>query len=284
MDETAPRPLPPAKRRLCRILGGDGRTLIVAMDHLSRLGRGVRLRDPARVLREAAAGGADAVLLRHGLAARHAAELGRMGLVLSLGYDLPAHDYGVELGLRLGADAVKVEAFPGSETLPDSRARLGPLAARCERWGMPLIAEMIPVSFAAKASHTPANVADAARLGADMGADVVKTYFTGDSESFAEVVALAQVPVVILGGSGGDDRSLFESLRAALDAGAVGAAVGRRVWTSSRPGRVAGALARMIHEDLGVDAALAEVSRTVVSRTEVSPTEVSRREGGGGDA
>ena len=257
---------PYRKRRLRRILSSDGRTLIVAMDHLSRLGRRVRLRDPGFVLREVAAAGADAVLLRHGPAARYVAELDRMGLILSLGYDLPAHDYGVELGLRLAADAVKVEAFPGSEAMPDSRARLAPLAARCEQWAMPLIAEMIPVSFADREAHTPANIADAVRLGADMGADIVKTRFTGDVDSFAEVVALAQVPVVILGGSGGEERALFAAVRAALDAGAAGAAVGRRLWTSSRPGRIAGALARMIHEDLGVEAALAEASRTVAGR------------------
>ena len=233
-----------------------------ARAHLSRLGRGVRLREPARVLREVAAAGADAVLLRPGPAARHAAELGRAGLILSLGYDVPAHDWGVELALQLGADGVKVEAFPGSATCPDSRALLAPLAARCTRWGMPLVAEMIPVSFEARDAHTPAHLADAARLGADMGADVVKTKFTGDSESFAELVALAGVPVVVLGGSPPDERALFTAVRLALDAGAAGAAVGRRVWGSDRPGHLAGALARLIHEDLDVERALAEATRT----------------------
>lgn len=252
------------KRRLHRMFGGDGRTLIVAMDHLSRLGRGTRMRDPGRVLREVAAAGSDAVLLRHGLAARHTADIGGMGLVLSLGYDLPAHDYGVELALRLGADAVKVEAFPESPTLPRSQANLAPLAARCEAWGMPLLAEMIPVGFAAKDQHTPEHIADAARLGADLGADVVKTKFTGDAESFAEAVALAGVPVVILGGSSGDEEALLTAVRKALDAGAAGAAVGRRIWGGDDPGRVAGALARMIHEDLDVGAAMAEISRRTV--------------------
>ena len=252
------------KRRLERLIGSDGRTLIVALDHLSRLGRGVRIEQPGRLLRELGASGADAVLLRQGPAERYGAELGRTGLVLSLGYDLPTHDWGVELALRLGADAVKIEAFPGSASLPASRALLGPLAARCQQWGMPLVAEMLPVSFTAKEHHTAEKIADAARLGADMGADVVKVKYTGDVASFAEVVALAAVPVVILGGSGGDPRHLFTVVHGALEAGAIGAAVGRRIWGSERPGHVAGALARLIHENISIDAALAEASRTVV--------------------
>lgn len=252
------------KRRLHRILGQDGRTLIVAMDHLSRLGCGVRIQEPGRILREIAAACADAVLVRPGIAARHSAELGRLGLILSIGRDISSSRWGVDLALRLGADAIKVEVFPGSELAPDPRAILGPLVERCENWSMPLLAEMIPVSFDAKEAHTPANITDAARLGADLGVDVVKTKFTGDVESFAEVVALAELPVIILGGSQGDIRSLFTSVRQALDAGGAGAAVGRRIWSSDDPGRITGALSRLIHEDISVDRAVAEATRTVV--------------------
>jgi DhnA family fructose-bisphosphate aldolase class Ia len=254
------------KRRLGRLLGNDGRTLVVALDHLPKLGREVALREPGRVLAEVAAAGADAVLVRHGLAARAVREVGRAGLILSLGPGLQAAPReGVELALRLGADGVKVEVFPGAPDLPRPAALFSPLAAVCEAWAMPLVAETIPVSFTAAEAHTPENLLAAARLGADLGADVVKTKFTGDAESFAEVVAAAGVPVVILGGAGGGERALFEAVRQALDGGAAGAAVGRRIFTSPRPGHMAGALARMIHEDLGVEAALAEATRALTA-------------------
>jgi DhnA family fructose-bisphosphate aldolase class Ia len=252
------------KRRLHRIFADDGRTLIVAMDHLSRLGRGVRIREPGRILREAGAAGTDAVLLRPGIVARHGADIGRMGTILSVGADSAVGEWGVDLALRLGVDAVKVEVFPGSEQAPDPRLVLGPLAQRCEAWSLPLLAETIPVSFDAKEAHTPEHLTDAARLAADLGVDIVKTGFTGDADSFAELVALAGLPVVVLGGSQGNLEALFTSVRQALDAGGAGAAVGRRIWNGDHPGRIAGALSRLIHEDISVGQAVAEATRTVV--------------------
>lgn len=251
------------KTRLHRIFAEDNRTLIVAMDHLSRLGRGVRIREPGRTLRQVAAAGADAALVRPGIAARHSAALGRMGLILSIGAEVSCSRWGVELALRYGADAIKVEVFPGSDQAPDPRAILGPLAERCEQWSMPLLAEMIPVSFEAREAHTPENMTDGARLGSDLGVDVVKTRYTGDARSFADLVALTEAPVVILGGSKGDVRSLFTSVREAMDAGGAGAAIGRSVWGSNDPARITGALSRLIHEDISVEMALAETTRTV---------------------
>ena len=212
-----PDPLLVTRLRSLDIFAGDGRTLIVAMDHLSRLGRGVRIHQPGRILREVGAAGADAVLLRPGIVARHAADIGRMGLILSIGSDRKVGDWGVELALRLGADAVKVEVFPGSEQAPDPRAVLGPLSERCAAWSLPLLAETIPVSFEARDAHTPEHLTDAARLAADLGVDIVKTRFTGDADSFAGLVALAGLPVVVLGGSKGDVESLFTAVRQSLD-------------------------------------------------------------------
>jgi DhnA family fructose-bisphosphate aldolase class Ia len=252
------------KTRMRRLLRPNGRTFIVAMDHLSRPGGTQPIRDPQRVLAEIAAADADAVLLRHGTAVRHAEQLGRMALVLSLNHEDSFLEQSIRLALRLGADAVKVVAFPGSIDLASSVPNLGLLAAQCDQWAIPLIAEMIPVSFEAKQAHTATNIASAARLGSDLGCDLVKTKYTGDQKSFSEVVRLAHAPVVVLGGADGDIDSLFKSVREALDAGAVGAAVGRKVWQSEVPGRIAGALARLVHEDVSVKTAIREASRVTL--------------------
>ncbi|MEM9458547.1 MAG: fructose-bisphosphate aldolase [Myxococcota bacterium] len=253
------------KSRLRRLFRADGRVLVVAMDHLSKPGRGMRCTDPGRVLSEATAAGADAVLLRHGLVDRYAGSLERMGVILSVGRDAPNLDHAVELALRLGADAVKADMFPGAPD-PSAWAYVEPLAARCATWGMPLMAETIPVSFGASDAHTPGNLIDSARMGSDLGADIIKTMYTGDPASFRELVSFAGVPVIVLGGSSadGDARTFFTTIKTALDAGAAGAAVGRRIWQSERPGAMTGALARLIHEEVSVDAAIAELDRVVV--------------------
>jgi len=254
-----------SKSRLRRLFRSDGRILVVAMDHLSKPGRGMRCARPERVLIEVTRAGADAVLLRHGLVARYAGSLERMGVILSVGRDAPSLDHAVELALRLGADALKADMFPGAPD-PSAWAYIEPLAARCEAWGMPLMAETIPVSFGARDAHTPENLIDGARMGSDLGADIIKTMYTGDPESFRQLVAFASVPVIVLGGSSadGDARTFFTTIKTALDAGAAGAAVGRRVWKSERPGAMTGALVRLIHEDASVDAAMAELGRVVI--------------------
>ncbi|PRP92719.1 2-amino-4,5-dihydroxy-6-one-heptanoic acid-7-phosphate synthase [Enhygromyxa salina] len=252
------------KLRLRRIFAADGRSVLIALDHLSRPGAGVRLRDPGRVLREVAAAGVDGVFVQAGLLMRCRAELGRTTAILSHPRELASDRGAVEHALRLGADAIKAEALPGSATETDSVAKLAALALECERWAMPLVAEMLPLGFKAKDQHTPAQLADVARLGADLGADVVKTRYTGDPDSFAELVALAEVPVVVLGGAKEELRPLFAMVRAVLDAGAAGVAIGRSVWSSDKPGHVAGALMRLVHEGVGVDAALTGVTRVFV--------------------
>lgn len=251
------------KPRARRLFGQSGRTLLVAMDHLSRPERGTACRDPARVLAEVQAAGADGVLLRPGPAARLAPRLGSLALVVSLIRDLPITDHSLDLSMRLGADAVKTEVFPGADDAAQW-AGAEALAARCDARGMPLVIESIPFSFAARERHTPDNLRAAARLAADLGADVVKTRYTGDPETLAELVSFAATPVVVLGGSSGSVEDLLTMVRAALDSGAIGAAIGRRIWASDRPGAMAGALSRLIHEDASVDVAVAEATRTVV--------------------
>lgn len=257
----------PTKLRSRRLFAADGRSLLVALDHLSRPGAGVRMHDPGKVLREVGAAEVDGVLLRAGLAQRCASEIGQlqnMSVVLSHPRELAPGHGAVELALRLGADAIKTEVLPGSTTEPQSLVNFAALAADCQRWGMPLVAEMLPVGFDAKDQHTPEKLCDVARLGADLGADIVKTKYTGDRESFAELVALAGVPVLVLGGAKGDLRQLFTLVWDALEAGAAGAAIGRSVWAADNPGHVAGALMRLVHERVSVDDALAEVGRVVV--------------------
>ena len=56
-----------------------------------------------------------------------------------------------------------------------------------------------------------------ARVGAELGADIVKVVYTGQPESFAEVVEGCPVPVVIAGGAKMDsDEDIFKMVEGAL--------------------------------------------------------------------
>lgn len=248
------------KRRMQRIFKADGKALIVAMDHAA--GMSVKgLEDPSRVIRQLVAGGMDAIITTFGTARRFSDLLGDRGLILSADNQTDVSSYAVENALRLGADAVKVEAFPDSPNRPLTMSNLARLGSACEGWGMPLLAEMIPVSYTAKEAHTPANISRVARMGAEAGADFVKVHYTGDPESFRDVVGNCYVPILILGGprGGESDADTLAIVKAAMEAGACGVAIGRKIWGHSKPEGMTAALAAIIHEGASVQQALKEL-------------------------
>jgi DhnA family fructose-bisphosphate aldolase class Ia len=161
----------------------------------------------------------------------------------------------VALALRLGADGIKCMVYPWCEDAPNSLADFAALAADCAQWGMPVMAEVIPGGFrAGTAARTPEKIAAGARVAMEAGADVVKTFYTGDPESFRTVTRNCPIPILALGGErAANDRELLQNVRDALDAGAVGVAIGRNIWGHAQPEQITRALAAVIHANASVD-------------------------------
>jgi fructose-bisphosphate aldolase/2-amino-3,7-dideoxy-D-threo-hept-6-ulosonate synthase len=98
---------------------------------------------------------------------------------------------------------------------------------------MPVIAEMMPPedrSFKFDA------IAHAARIGMEIGADIIKTNYCGNVEEFRKVVESVPIPIIVAGGpKQANEPSLASFTRDAVAGGAVGVAIGRRVWQSENP-------------------------------------------------
>ncbi len=108
-----------------------------------------------------------------------------------------------------------------------------------------------------KDEYDPEAVKHAARLGAELGADVVKVSYTGSPESFREVVEGSHVPVLIAGGPKmGSDRAILEMVKGAMKAGAAGVSIGRNVFQHQNPTRIVAALSMVVHKNTTVDEAL----------------------------
>jgi class I fructose-bisphosphate aldolase len=73
-------------------------------------------------------------------------------------------------------------------------------------------------------------VAYSARLGCEMDADIIKTYYTGSKESFKKIVEKCFKPIVIAGGPKIEEKDFIKNVKDAIEAGASGIAVGRNVW------------------------------------------------------
>jgi DhnA family fructose-bisphosphate aldolase class Ia len=231
--------------RMHRIFGPDGHTLIVAMDHAGFMGPVPGLIDCVSTVRSVVAGGADAVMTTLGTAHRILECLQGRGLVLSVDLHAPDPAAVVENAIALGADSLKTLAYPLGDEAAGLR-NVGRYGVLCEKWGLPFQAEMIPFSFAATDKHTPENIATAARIGAELGADYVKVPYTGDPDSFRQVTEGAGVPVIILGGAK-SQTPIANQVADAIRAGGAGIAFGRNIWSTSDPEAAVRSFARAIH-------------------------------------
>ena len=181
-------------RRLGKIFREDGRTVIVAMDHGMGMNVNPALDRTGEILEAIVAGGADAVLTTYGIASKYADILRHVGLILRCdgGYSAipsaanghPRMLFSVEDALRLGADAVACNGFPGTPTEQDCMKNVAELSAQGRAWGMPVMAEMLPGGFGNEVPKTVENVRLAARTGCEYGASIIKTTFTGTPEEF----------------------------------------------------------------------------------------------------
>ncbi len=256
------------KIRLERIIDRDsGRTIIVPMDHGVTVGPIEGLIDMRQTIGKVVSGGANAILIHKGIVRAGHRETGKdIGLIIhlsggtSMSPDPNAKELvcSVEEAIKLGADAVSVHIKLGAESDKDMLGQLGYVSERCMEWQMPLVAMMYTRGPNIKDEYDVANVKHAARVGAELGADIVKVVYTGSIESFSEVVQGCPVPVVIAGGEKMDsDKDIFKMVDGALKAGAAGLSIGRNANQHAKPEKMIEALSKMVHENVDIDDAMA---------------------------
>jgi DhnA family fructose-bisphosphate aldolase class Ia len=252
-------------RRLNHIFRPDGRAVIVALDHGLIDGPCPGFERPAETIAAVVAGGADAILTSYGIARRFAAELSEVGLIVrSDGASTNLGDpstgstsifFEVEAALRVGADAMVVTALPGSGKEDATLHNLATTIAEAHRWSMPVLAEMVPGGFDGPPdTRTASAIAHAARLGAELGADFIKAPYSAD---YGQVCESTFAPVVILGGAKGSEADMLANIRAAVEAGAAGVAMGRNVFQCEDPRAMTAAIGAVVHEGIDVAEAVA---------------------------
>ena len=122
---------------------------------------------------------------------------------------------------------------------------------------MPLLAMMYARGPKIKNQYDPAMVKHAARVGAELGADIVKVPYTGTPETFRDVAEGCFVPVVIAGGEKMDtDEDILEMVKGATDAGGAGVSIGRNVFQHRDPSKIVRAISRIVHGGASVEEAL----------------------------
>ncbi len=232
----------------------SGRLCSVALDHFIACGN--TLSDVPGLLAKVVDGDPDAVTLQKGMAKNAwGPYAGRVPLIinsLSFTPDDRVLDQIARPGdvLRLGGDAIAVAI--GVRGPNESRyiKILADIVEEADRLGLPVMAHIYPRDFSGEPRivHDPDNILWAVRCGVECGADVIKVPFTGDADSYRQIVATSPVPVVAAGGPKMETlEDALEMMRGVISSGARGATIGRNIWGSSDPKAALLAFKSVIH-------------------------------------
>jgi class I fructose-bisphosphate aldolase len=256
--------------RLTRILR-DGRAVVFAFDHGFEHGPGdftSETIDPRGVLKKIVDAGVDAVMLTAGLAhVTRDSWLGKTSLIVKITGKtnlrpeeqklLQSIIGTVEEAVSLGADAVAATVYWGSQYEDAMLSQWVSIKEEAERYGYPCLQLAYPRGPSIKNMYDVEVVKYGVRAAIEVGADLIKTYYTGSRETFREVVKAASgVPVLMSGGA--PRKNFIDFLRDVEDvmkAGAQGVVVGRNVFMHENPASAIKAVMKIVHEGLTAEEA-----------------------------
>jgi len=249
------------KRRLSRIFKRSERTLIIPMEWGTQFASN-DWSVCASMTNAVIEGGADAIMTTYGQARKFAEHLLKVPLVITINYGSSDSAYPLEYVKdvsQLGAEAVKVHFFGPLAGIPI--LELQRLSSECKNYGMPFLFEPIPMSdypsAGGKQLLDPKVIKQAVDIGVIVGADIVKTAYTGSAESFREVSKGCPIPVIIAGGlPRASDKETLDMIEGAMRGGASGGAIGRNITTHKNPMKMTKAVSKIIHEGVSVEDAL----------------------------
>ena len=234
------------EKRLRKILKKDGKTLLLAFDHGFEHGPvvydGINM-NPKRIAKIAIEGGADGIIVHAG-AARYIRKIvgNRIPIIIKITArtnlspketEIQEIVTTVEEANLLGATAIAATLYVGADRESEMLETIAKIKLDCIRYGLPLLGFAYPRSKKQKSKYDPDAIRYAARVGAEIGFDIVKTYYPGDKENWRKVINDASfVPVVAAGGPKlSDEEDVVKVVEDIISAGGAGVAIGRNIWT-----------------------------------------------------
>ena len=246
----------------------NGRMVILPLDHGVSCGPLRGLERPEAVIRMGVQEGADALVLHKGML-RYVENLtGQLpGIILHLSASSqlgPAVHHKVLIGsvaeaIRRGADAVSIHINLGNPKEPEMLRDFGMVSDACTEWQVPLLVMMYVRGLEEATMAPDSAIAHAARVAAELGADIVKIPAPHEDKILAEITANLPVPVVVAGGSRIAETPIFlERVEKAMEAGAQGVAMGRNVFQSDTPQMLLRAICGIVHRGFSASRAWEE--------------------------
>ncbi len=250
--------------RLSRILDlKSGKSIIFPIDHGGYMGPIKGLENPWNTLKTVLdTQCVDSLLLHKGLVKRYYRELSEytrnVGIILRISATYMGSekvDYEELIAtcheaIILGADAVAFTIYVGGKRHNDIVKLFGRIVDECDSLGIPILGECLP---SPELGNDLNAVRTTVRIGAELGADMIKTIYV---EPFEEVVDVCPVPIVVAGGAKRSDIEVLKMVKKAINAGAAGVCIGRNVFQHKNPDKMIKAIAKIVKENANLETAM----------------------------
>lgn len=148
----------------------------------------------------------------------------------------------IEDCIRMNADCLAIQTFIGADGQLSSLDNLSKAVNLGQRYSIPV---MGVVAVGKEMERTPRFFKLATRILAELGANIIKTYYCDD---FEEIVAACPVPIVVAGGKKLPEADALTLAYNSIKGGAKGLDMGRNIFQSNHPVEMAQAIAKIVHE------------------------------------
>ncbi len=214
--------------------------------------------DPNFILDLADKGGATGVILQGGIAEQYyrASSFSQVPLILKINGKSNLYQsedpyspitWDINDAKKIGASAIGYTIFLGSAYEYKMFKDFSELRNKAHAMGLAMIAWVYPRGKFIQDEDSEEITAYAARVGLELGADMVKIKYSGSEENFKKaVLAAGKTKVVLSGGSKISEEDFYQVIENVMQAGAIGAAVGRNIWQSEKPLEVMGRITKII--------------------------------------
>ncbi|MBF8982792.1 3-hydroxy-5-phosphonooxypentane-2,4-dione thiolase [Lutibacter sp. B2] len=148
----------------------------------------------------------------------------------------------IEEAIRMNASCMAIQTFIGSPGECESLHNLVRTVDAGNKYGIPVLGV---VAVGKQMERTTKYFLLATRMIAELGAQIIKTYYCDD---FEKITAACPVPVVIAGGKKVPEAKALEITYRAIQEGAAGVDMGRNIFQAENPKGMTKAIRSIVHD------------------------------------
>ncbi len=213
--------------------------------------------DPEYIIDIAKKGKYTGIILQKGIAKKYKKEIkaSKIPLIVKLngktnlvkGDPISRQLCTVKEAVKLGAAAVGYTIYLGSKHETIMMQEFEKIQEQAHKQNLPTITWIYPRGKAIKGKSSKELMAYAARVGLEIGADMIKIKYSGDPKDLNWAVKSAgKTKIVIAGGIKKGDKILLKQVREIMKTGAIGLAIGRNIWQNKEPLKITNKIKKII--------------------------------------